>query len=311
MRRRTPVGLAALALALVSASAAWTQPPTAGDARPVELDAVEAAAERVLLGEALDLIRDKKHVFAVARLAPLTKSRFLPTPVAENIPGLIDNLRSLDAATKLAATPAGKLPAVAAESLSAAVRKPLAWVELLQAVETLLETPFRTGTELPWTAAHANKLLDVVAQEFGGDAAGKLRAELSAKLMLVGKSKDATELLGDETPGEHARQVLADLRTIIVGGGALVNPQVARFVPEIGIQELPGVAPLVPTHLRAKWQRPKPPTETETTLAKLEKQARKELTDAAEREKAQLTAKVTKATEAIRTELSKPAPAPK
>jgi hypothetical protein len=267
----------------------------------------DAAAERKLLDDALGYIRDKKYVFAVARLAPLVKSQTLPAPVVKAIPALIADLRGLDAVTQLAAAaPDRPFPAVAIDLLPPPVKRPYAWLELLRAVGVLLDTPLPPGTALPWTAEQANALLESIAADFDPDAAGKLRVELSAKLFLVGKPLDATKLIEDETPNEYAREVLADLRTIVLGSGTLANPQVARFVPVKGLSELPGAAALVPPTLRDKWQRPKPPVATETTLAKLEQRARKETTTAAGPEVEKLMKRVSAATAAIRTELAGP-----
>ena len=267
----------------------------------------DAATERKSLDDALGFIREKKYIFAVAKLAPLAKSNSLPGPVARAIPGLIDDLRSLDAMTQLAnASPDGKFPVVSADLPLATVKKTNAWLELLRVVGVLLETPLPLGTKLPWTATQADKLLDAIATEFDADAAGKLRVELSAKLFLAGKPQDASKLIERETPNEYSREVLADLRTIVVGGGTLVNPQIARFVPEKGLSELPGAAAFVPAALRSKWERPKPPAETETTLTKLEKRTRKDVIAAAMPEAEKLTKKVAATANSLREQLPKP-----
>jgi hypothetical protein len=267
----------------------------------------DAAAERKLLDDALGHIRDQEYVFAVARLAPLAKSNSLPAPVAKVIPGLIADLRSLDAVTQLAtAPPDAEPPAVTADLLPAAVQRPYARLELSRAVGALLETPHPAGTEFPWAAERASKLLDAVAAEFDADAAGRLRVELSAKLFLAGKPQDATKLIENETPNEYAREVLADLRTIVLGGGTLANPQVARFVPEKGLKELPGAAALVPATLRDQWQHPKPPADSETAFARLEKRVRKDVTAAAATEAEKLTKKVAATADGIRAGLAKP-----
>jgi hypothetical protein len=289
--------LASPALLALATASAPAQPPAG----------LDAASERKLLDEALGHIRDKKYVFAVARLAPLAKSSTLPAPVAKAIPGLIADLRTLDAVAQLAAAPPnGKPPAVTADLLPAAVKRPYAWLELLRAVDVLLETPLPLGTELPWTVRQAETLLVAVAADIDAESAGKLRVELSAKFFLAGRPQDATKLIEKETPNEYAREVLADLRTIVLGGGLLANPQVARFVPEKGLKELPGAAALVPVALRDKWQRPKPPVETETTLAKLEKRIRKDVVTSAVAEVEKLSKKVTATADGIGAELAKP-----
>ena len=86
-----------------------------------------------------------------------------------------------------------------------------------------------------------------------------------------------------------------------------MNPQVARFIPAKGLEELSGVLPLVPPHLHDKWLRPKPPAETDTTLGKLMKHVRKELIAESGAETGRLTSKVTATTDAIRTGLAKQA----
>lgn len=266
-----------------------------------------AAAERKFLDEALSHIHDKKYVFAVARLVPLAKSRTLPAPVVKAIPGLIGDLRSLEAVRQLAAPAAnGKSPAVAFELLPANVKRPHAWLELLQAVEALIETPLPPGAMLPWSVEKANTLLNSVTTEFGAETASRLRVELSARLFLIGRPADASKLIEDETPNEYAREILADLRTIVLGGGILANPQVARFVPEKGLNEMPGITALIPPTLRDKWQRPKPPADTETTLAKLQKRAAAEIVAAAKPEAEKLARKVDATVAAIRAELAKP-----
>lgn len=289
--------LCALILIFLAAPAGSAQAPAPSD----------AVAERKLLGEALGHIREKKYAFAVARLAPLAKSRNLPAPVVKAIPGLISNLRTLEAIRQLAApAPSGKSAAVAFEVLPASVKRLHAWLELLHALEALIETPLPPGTMLPWSVEQADKLLGSVAAEFGDDMASRLRVELSARLFLIGRPNDATKLIENETPNEYAREVLADLRTIVLGGGALLNPQVARFVPAKGLNEMSGVAALVPPTLRDKWQRPRPPAVTETTLMSLQKRAAAAVDAAAKPEADKLVKKVDGVVEEIRKELAKP-----
>ena len=267
----------------------------------------DAAAERKLLDGALEHIRDRKYLFAVAKLAPLARSRSLPAPVMKALPDLIANLRSLDAVARLAAAEPGKpFPEVSGKLLPAPVQRPYAWLELLGAVSVMLETPLPPGTRLPWSVEQASRLLEEIAADFDAGSARKLRYELSAKLFLIGRPRDATALIENETPNEYAREVLADLRTIILGGGTLVNPQVARFIPENGLTEMPGVLALVPVSLRDSWQRPAPPVETQTTLAKLEVRSRHEAVVTAKRELPKLTKQVADTVGAIRKEVGKP-----
>jgi hypothetical protein len=273
----------------------------AGAARP------DAADERKQLEEALDHIRAGKYTFAVARLAPLTKSTTLPAPVVKALPTLIADLRGLDALAQLAqAPPAGMAPAVPADDLPEAVKKPFAWVELLRAVREMVESPLAVGEEFKWPVEKAEEFLDGVDERFGADAAGKLRVELSARIFLAGRPQDATKLIETATPGEHARQVLADLRTIVLGGGTLANTQVARFVPVSGLKGLPGAAALVPASLRDRWQRPGPPGETETTLTGLIRRAAGDVRAAAGPEVEKLAKRVNAAADAMRAELAKP-----
>jgi hypothetical protein len=63
---------------------------------------------------------------------------------------------------------------------------------------------------------------------------------------------------------------------------------------------MPGAQALVPVALRANWQHPRPPAETETTLVKLEKRTRVELARTAAAEVERLSKKVNEAVETIR-----------
>jgi len=288
-----PLALSAMVITLANPALA-AQPPATND----------LAAERKQLDEALAHIRARKYVFAVARLAPLKSSQTLPAPVVKAIPGLVDDLRRLDALTQLSAA-GEKLPVIAVDSLPDSVKRPLAWLELLRAVKVLLESQVAGGADFPWSAEKANKLLTSIGMEFGDETASRLRTELSAKLFLVSKPVDASKLLEDETPNEYAREVLADLRTIVAGGGMLVNPQIARFIPENGLKELPGAASLIPVSLRERWQRPKPPGAPETTLGKLDQRVVSDLSAATKDEMLKAQKSVTAAVEAIRAQMAK------
>jgi hypothetical protein len=267
----------------------------------------DSATERKQLEEALAYVRDRKYVFAVARLAPFAKNTALPAPIAKAIPGLINDLRVLDAVTQLAeATPNEKVPALGSELLPDSVKRPLLWLELLRGVGDLLEMRLPASADLPWGMEQAEKLLAAVAADFDAESASRLRVELSAKLFLLGRPGDATKLLEREGPGEHARRVLDDLRTIVIGSGTLTNPQVARFVPENGLAEMPGARALMPAALRGNWQRPEPPAETETTLATLAKRTIADTIQLAKKERARLSQKVDESAAAIRMELAKP-----
>jgi hypothetical protein len=263
--------------------------------------------DRDALEEAFTQIRAKKYLIAVARLAPLVKSKSLPPPVLEALPALIDELRALDAVSRLSATPSKeKFPAVSAELLPKPVQRPYAWLELLGAVRVLVESRVPDGTKLPWGAEQAEMLLTSVAADFDAQSASRLRLELSAKLFLLGRPRDATKLLEGEASSEYARQVLEDLRTIVVGGGTLTNPQIARFVPEKGLSEMPGAEALVPAALRANWPRPRPPAVADTTLEKLEERTRGEVARSARAELDRLAKSVDAATEKVRARLEKP-----
>ena len=267
----------------------------------------DVEAERKELEEAVRLVRDKKYLFAVARFAPLVKSTTLPASVTRTLPGLIGDLRVLDAVTQLAEVkPNEKLPALGAELLPDSMKGLVAWIELLRAIGELLETRLPAGTHLPWGMEQIDKLLAAVAADYDPESTSRLRVELSAKLFLLGRPGDATKLLEREGPGEYARQVLDDLRTIVIGGGRLSNPQVARFVPENGLTEMPGARALVPAALRGNWQRPLPPAESETTIAALAKRTIAGAIQQAKKERDRLSQKVEESVAAIRMELAKP-----
>jgi hypothetical protein len=261
----------------------------------------DVTEEQKYLEEALTHIIDKKYLFAVARLASLQKSKTLPKPVAKILPGLINDLRALDAVTRLAESPTkGDFPDINTVLLPAVVMRQFAWLSLLRAVSNVLETKIPAGAHLPWGVEAGAKLLATIAADFDADSVSRLRVELSARLFLLGRPQDATKLLEGETPNEYARQVLEDLRLIVVGSGTLTSPQVARFMPEKGLVEIPGARALVPVAHRSNWQPPKSPAETETTLVKLEKRTRVEVARTAAAEIERVAKKVNEAVEAIR-----------
>jgi hypothetical protein len=205
----------------------------------------------------------------------------------------------------IAAATAGAVPVVELNTLPANVRRPYQWLDLLRTMRARVEAPLAEGTKSPWNAGQAVRLLDAIAGEFPADAVRNLRVEISARLFLDGLPKEASELLKNESPNDHAREVLADLRAIVLGEGQLRNPQVSRFIPNSGLQGMPGALALVPDSLRDQWKRPRPPAETETTLGKLEAGVKKELVETAEQERSRLVKKVAAAREAIGKEIGR------
>lgn len=274
------------------------RPPANGDTQSISF--LDDPTDTKKLEDALDLIAARKYQLAIARLQQLGEDKKLSGAILKALPGLIADLRDLESLLRFtAADPERKRPSLPIEQFPALLKRQKSWLELLRAVATLLESP------QSWTEPQANKLLGAVATDFGEKASSDLRLELSARLFLAGRPKEATALIRGESPGENARQVLSDLRTLIIGGGTLKNQQVARLVPEAGLNEMPGVLVLIPTSRRADWQRPTPPTEGATTLAKLEIRCREEAGVAAVKEASALTAKITKAAEQLRKELGK------
>jgi hypothetical protein len=150
--------------------------------------------------------------------------------------------------------------------------------------------------------AEMNQQLEKIASSLGPDIAGKLRVELSAACFLAGKTTEALVLLENDVHPEHGRQVLADLQKVVLGGGTIETAQLAKLVPA---EQVPAVvAPLLPPQQRKDWKAPKVEAGP-TTLAMLEKRARKELTTIAAEETLRLTEKVNKSAAAMRAELAK------
>jgi hypothetical protein len=271
----------------------------------MELEAAEAAAEWLLLDGALDLLGKNKFASAVTQLSPLSDSRFLPAPIAQVIPALLVDLRQLAAVSEL--NPDGPFPpSDAVNNLPLSVKLASARVESIQRIAQLLSDTNPPGPTEWWKLDELNKRLDGVAKRINPEAASKLRVELAATAFLLGKPADTIALLDGEVDTEHARQVLGDLRAFVVGDGStLKTPELARFITEKGLADLPGIVPLVPKELREKWKAPKPPSEKETTLTKLAKDARKDATNTVLAEFARLAEKVTSTTDAIRAEKAK------
>ncbi len=157
-----------------------------------------------------------------------------------------------------------------------------------------------------WALTEIERRLGLISKYFGLVAAAEVRVELSAEAFLMGKTSDAADLLDGETENESARRVLGDLRTFITGdGGTLATPQLARFISAKGLADLPGIAALIPADQREQWKAPKPPADTETTLAKLEKDARKGVAAVLNSEMDRLFKRVRATAETIRGELAK------
>lgn len=265
----------------------------------LELAAAEAAAEQLALARAFSLVEDKQYAAAAGALVPLLDSRHLPAAVARAVPGLRTNLFQLVAALDL--NPAGELPSlIAVDNTPYAVKLAVTRVEAARTVANLLAAELPQRPSMWWTPGNVTSFFGPLEKHFGPDVAAKVRAELSATAFLAGETEKAIEMLDGEVHPEHARQVLADLRAITLGGGTLENPQVAKSVVA-GTLPAP-LEPLVPGNLRAKWKAPTLPAEP-TTLAKLEASARKDVAAAIADEVERLTAKVDEAVAVIRGEL--------
>jgi hypothetical protein len=271
----------------------------------LEMEAAEAAAEWMLLDSALELLKTNKYASAVTQLSLLSDSRFLPAPIAQAIPALLADLRHLAALSEL--NPDGPFPPSSTPNhFPQSVKSATARLENIQRIGWALSDAIPPQPTVWWKLDELNGRLDRVAKDVSPEAASKLRVELTADAFLLGRPADTIALLEGEVDTEYARQVLGDIRAFIAGDGStLKTPELARFVTSKGLAELPGILPLVPKELRDQWKAPRPPDEKETTLSKLEKEARKNVTNTILAEFARLAEKTTTTTDLILAEKAK------
>lgn len=293
--RRKLTWIAAFVVVLVGVSAAW---PLAGGGRSIKLDPLVQqdpdAAERQALTKALKLIEEKQFAMAAAELEPIAASQRLPKPIASALPELRKNLLQLVQVNTV--TPDGELPPYGNPNMPLKVNNAHGRLLALGRVEALF-----TSSE-KFTLMEMNHRLEHIDRSFGPDAAGKLRVELSAARFLAGQHSEAMSLLEGEVQQDHGRQVLADLRSMVVGGGTIETAQLANSVPT---DKVPAVlASLVPAAKREQWKAFKF-AEGPTVLARLQKQGRKEMNVIAAEETQRLTTKVNATAATLRTELGK------
>jgi hypothetical protein len=275
---------------LVAVSSAWAPPFVDQPGQPK----LDAAAERQAATQALKLIEEKQFAKDASELEPIVESRHLPVAIAKAIPELRANLLRLVQIGLV--TPEGELPPADSPNLPRTVNAAIGRVQMLRRVEPMFAASDKSKV------AEMNQQLEKIASSLGPDIAGKLRVELSAACFLAGKTTEALVLLENDVHPEHGRQVLADLQKVVLGGGTIETAQLAKLVPA---EQVPAVvAPLLPPQQRKDWKSPKVEAGP-TTLAMLEKRARKELTTIAAEETLRLTEKVNKSAAAMRAELAK------
>ncbi len=243
------------------------------------------------INRVVKLIAEKKYATAATELAALAENREFPPALANAFTMLRVDVLRLDQVNML--KPNGDFPlSTAADNMPVAVKKEIARVETLQKIEALMTAAKPVGLK------EMNEQLESVATAFGADLAGKLRVELSVKMFLQGETVLAIELLEGDIAETHARQLLADLHTLTIGGGSVENAQLAKLIP----MDAPPAAlkPILPTTALAKWQPPKLPANAATTLTTLNQQARRDVALAAKEEVEKLDERIAATIKSIR-----------
>ncbi|MBN9119215.1 MAG: hypothetical protein J0I06_08650, partial [Planctomycetes bacterium] len=276
----------------------------------MELEAAESAAERLLLAEILQLIRDGRFTDAADKIGALESPRHLPAAVVQSLPGLRDELRRADPLVRMRALlnekgisfravwqPAAKVPREALPD--AVVRPAMAW-SALDGARGLFAGDADSAT---YSVEHFESALKRVADTAGAELAGKLRVEAAARLFLGNRPKDSAELLEGAVEPVHAAAVLGDLRAAVLGRGEIVTPQVAALVPETLTGPPAYAAAVLPPDQLAKWKPPSRKPGVTTVDAAIAEQ-RKQLTTAVSTEADAATAKVAVAADVVRAALA-------
>jgi hypothetical protein len=279
----------------------------------MELEAAESAAERVLLAEALRLVRDGRFAEATAKLDALGSPRYLPAAVVQALPELRAELKRavpfLQVQVGLKKQDAGfaevwrPVVNVSHDRLAPAiVRAGGAW-STLELASAMLAGDMSVGRPVTRTVENIEQMLKDVKKTAGAELAGKLRVELSAKLFLDGRAGDAAKLLEGDVDPFHAAAVLADLRAVVLGRGEITTAQVAALVPADGASPPPQAAAVLPPDQLGKWKPPaRKPGESIIDLAIAD--ARTKLKAAVDAEVADATGRVNAAADRVRAALA-------
>jgi hypothetical protein len=228
----------------------------------MELEAAESAAERLLLAEILQLVRDGQLTEAADKITVLESPRHLPAAVVMVLPALRDELRRADPYVRLRTAlnnPNASFREIWSSVAAVLPEPPHAVAHpavTLNALELVRE---RFAGDPESTSANVKdleRLLGAVHSTGGAEVAGKLRAELAARLFIGNRPKDATLLLEGDVDPVHAAAVLADLRAAALGRGTITTPQVAAFVPPTLTEAPKFAAAVLPPDELKKWKPP-------------------------------------------------------
>jgi hypothetical protein len=231
----------------------------------MELEAAGAAAERAILADVLKLVTDGQLADAEAKLGSLDDPRHLPAAVADALPELRTELARVVPFARARTELQKPNPSVRAtweplanvppKQLPPALTRAVAqWRALANAHALLLYDLAGIGTD-PYTVADYERQLKAVADTAGSDLAKRLRCEFAARLFLINRASDATQLLDGEVDPVYAAAVLADLRAIVLGRGEITTPQLAAFVRIDGTPPAQ-VAAILPPDQLTKWKPP-------------------------------------------------------
>jgi hypothetical protein len=280
----------------------------------MELEAAEAAAERAILAEVFKLIAARQFAEADAKLDSLGAPRYLPVAALQVLPTLRADLNRTAVFSRaqeelkvqptrfakvwapFANVPRNQIPLELRASADA-------W-RVLSVVNYLLG--YRFGGD-PVESTSPEVALKQVADSVSPALAAKLRVELAAWLYFNNKPDDAVKLLEGEVDGFHAADVLADLRTFVLGSGEpLKTVDHSRWAAATGAgDKIPPrhAAAILPPERLANWRLPqgKPATSTVDFAIDREKKQFKTIVDA---EASTSTAKVNMAADRIRETLA-------
>lgn len=261
----------------------------------MELATAEAAAEKQILLAVLGLVKELRYQQAWAEIKPILQPRYLSLPVSRAVLDLGVVLMQLD--WLLGFNPDHP---VALPGQTATMKRMGPAVAAIRAVRGV-------ESELSPTAGRDVREIDArlaaLGEAFSAADAARVRVEVSVALFLSGRVAVAAELLKGEVPAEETRVLLDDLRSVVLGAGAVENAAVANAIRADGLPKV--IEPLIPVADRGKWRAPELPKAVESTLERLGKRARREAAMISAEEQAKLAARAAAVVADIEAELTK------
>jgi hypothetical protein len=299
LRHRQPHHAERLA-ALRELRADWNSIGPGGRLDPLtemELEAAEAAAEKQILLSVIESVKAKRYQQAWADIKPILQPRYLSLPLSRAVRDLGVILMQLDWLGNFIPDDPVELPGqtTTIKRMSSAI----AAIRAVRGVEAeLMPTAGRDTREI-------DARLTSLGKAFGTADSAKVRVEVSVVLFLTGRGAAAAELLNGEIPAEQTREILNDLRSVVMGTGAVENAAVANNLPAGRLPRV--IEPLIPAKDIENWKAPALPKAGETTLERLGKRARREAAMISAEEQARLAARAVSIVADIEAELTKQA----